>query len=308
MEKATTDLVVVGHFAIDFISLPNRDQPIRILGGAVAYTSLVARVLGGSVSIISKVGSDFPQEWLSSLSQKNINLTNVVTDPQNKTTNYELKYNKDFSSRTLRLKTQGSQITLNDLPASIQSKAVHIAPIDAEISPEVIRRLRSFTDCLSLDPQGMTRRFDAEGNVKCSLETDKHVLDLINIYKSSVDEALTLTEKTDINQAAKAIHDLGPQIVIITSGNKGSTLSIEGTVWTVPACRPRRVVDPTGAGDVFIGAFLTEYVHKKDPLWSACVGSAAASQVVENIGTTFFGDKNEIYRRADALYEKEIKH
>jgi hypothetical protein len=42
-------------------------------------------------------------------------------------------------------------------------------------------------------------------------------------------------------------------------------------------------------------------------LWCACVGSAAASLVVEAAGPTFLGDKIEINRRARILYEKEIK-
>jgi sugar/nucleoside kinase (ribokinase family) len=67
------------------------------------------------------------------------------------------------------------------------------------------------------------------------------------------------------------------------------------------------VVDPTGAGDVFIGAFLIEYTRAKETVWCACVGSAAASMVVESLGATSIGQKDEIYRRAEALYEKGIK-
>jgi hypothetical protein len=37
------------------------------------------------------------------------------------------------------------------------------------------------------------------------------------------------------------------------------------------------------------------------------VGAAVASLVVEGIGPTFFGDREEIIRRARVLYEKEIK-
>jgi sugar/nucleoside kinase (ribokinase family) len=90
-------------------------------------------------------------------------------------------------------------------------------------------------------------------------------------------------------------------------GAQGSVLSTQGTVYHVPACKSARVVDPTGAGDAFIGGFLTEYTRQKELLWCACVGSAAASLVVEDVGTTFFGEKAEIYRRASVIYEKEIK-
>ena len=54
-------------------------------------------------------------------------------------------------------------------------------------------------------------------------------------------------------------------------------------------------------------AFLTEYLRQKDSTWCACVGSAAASVVVEGLGPTYFGKKEEIYRRAKILYEKELK-
>jgi hypothetical protein len=56
-----------------------------------------------------------------------------------------------------------------------------------------------------------------------------------------------------------------------------------------------------------MGGFLTEYNREKDFFWCACVGSAAASLVIEGIGPTFFGEKEEIYQRAWSLYEKGIK-
>ena len=198
-------------------------------------------------------------------------------------------------------------MTVGDLPI-LQAKVVHIAPIAAEISFEVVERLREFANCLSIDPQGMTRRFDVKGKVSCCAQMDKRILPLINVYKSSLDEIEVLTGITDVRKALKAVHDLGPEIVIATMGAQGSILSVDGEVCQVPACKPKRVVDPTGAGDVFIGAFLTEFTRKKDPFWCACVGSAAASLVVEDVGTRFFGEKEEIYRRATAVYEKEIKH
>ena len=90
-------------------------------------------------------------------------------------------------------------------------------------------------------------------------------------------------------------------------GSKGAVLSVAGTLYNIPACTGNTVIDPTGAGDVFIGAFLTEYNRAKESLWCACVGSAAASVVVESLGATSVGEKAEIYRRAEAIYEKGIK-
>ena len=96
-----------------------------------------------------------------------------------------------------------------------------------------------------------------------------------------------------------------PQVV--TNGAKDAVLSVEGLQNNVPAFPSEVLVDPTGAGDVFIGAFLTEYLKGKESLWCGAVGSAAASLIVESIGPTYFGKKEEIYRRANVLYEKELK-
>jgi len=107
--------------------------------------------------------------------------------------------------------------------------------------------------------------------------------------------------------AIKAVHDCGVETVIVTLGMKGALLSLEETVYKIPAYKPDKIVDPTGAGDVFIGGFLVEYMRGETLLWCACVGSAVASLVVEAAGPTHMGNKTEIYRRARMLYEKEIK-
>ena len=307
MTTNSFDLAVVGHFSIDFLKLPNNSKPYTILGGAVAYVSLVTRRLGCEVAVISKVGKNFPEPCTQRLREEGINLSGVAKTDEARTTSFELTYNTDLSARTLRLRHHGSAITKADLPNALSAKAIHIAPIDAEIPFEVVEHLKNCTRCLSIDPQGMTRRFDEEGKVACCAQIDPRILPLVNIYKSSFEEIAVLTGQSALNKAIQAVHDLGPEIVIATMGVQGSLLSVKGEIIPIPACKSMRVVDPTGAGDVFIGGFLAEYLRQKDPFWCACVGSAAASLVVEDVGTTSFGEKAEIYRRACVIYEKEIK-
>jgi len=301
------DVAVVGHFAIDSIRLPSRSGPFVVLGGSVTYVSFVTKRLESTVSLISKVGGDFPEAYMWWLQQEGIDLSGVIKLENERTTRFELDYSKDLSNRTLRLKSKASSINVSDLPDSLRAKAVHVVPIAGEVSYEVVEHLKGCTEFLSLDPQGLLRSFDETGNVTSSSPVDKRLLSLINIYKSSFDEISALTGHSDLNSAIKAIHDFGVETVIVTLGVKGAALSVEKTLYSIPACSSRIFVDPTGAGDVFIGGFLTEYVRQKDSLWCACVGSAAASLVVEGIGPTFFGEKEEIYRRARSIYEKEIK-
>jgi sugar/nucleoside kinase (ribokinase family) len=308
MENQNFDVAVVGHFAIDTIRLPSRSSPFVVLGGSVTYVSFVTKRLEGTVSVISKVGGDFPEAYMWLLREEGIDVSGVVKLKREGTTRFDLEYSKDLSDRKLKLESKAAPINVSNLPRSLQAKAVHIAPIAGEVSYEVVERLKACAEVVSLDPQGLLRRFDKKtGKVSPSSSIDKRLFSLINVYKSSLEEITALTGKSDINAAIKAIHDFGVKTVIVTLGSQGAVLSVEKTVYNIPPCSSRVLVDPTGAGDAFIGGFLTEYIRQKDSFWCACVGSAAASLVIEGIGPTFFGKKEEIYQRARSVYEKEIK-
>jgi len=160
---------------------------------------------------------------------------------------------------------------------------------------------------LSLDPQGLVRSFDEAGNVTLKPLVDKCILGLVDILKSSRSEIEAATGLSDVASAIEAVHKLGVKIVVVTLGGEGAVVSVDGATYRIPAYQSEKVVDPTGAGDAFMGGFLAEYVYGENYLRCGCVGSALASLVVEGIGPTNFGDKTEIYRRARLLYEKEIK-
>ena len=116
-----------------------------------------------------------------------------------------------------------------------------------------------------------------------------------------------VTGQADLRLAMKEIRDYGVEIVVATRGVKGSMLLHEGVFYEVPACKPRIVRDLTGAGDAYVGAFLAEFVHGKEASWCSCVGSSAASFVVEGVGPVAFGGKKEIYKRAARIYEEGIE-
>jgi sugar/nucleoside kinase (ribokinase family) len=307
MPTQNFDIAVAGHFSIDTINLPSRTAPFVILGGAATYTSFAAKRLDATVSVISRVGENFPRAYLWWLNQEGIDVSSVTRFAGEPTTSFELTYDKDLSQRTLKLKSKGVPLTVGDVPKSFHAKAVHLAPIANEITYEVAEQLKLQADILSLDPQGLIRNFDEAGNISDNAEIDNRIFSLVNIFKSSQNEISALTGETELKPAIKAIHDVGVETVIITLGAKGSVLSVEGAQYQIEACPSQVLVDPTGAGDVYIGSFLTEYLRQKESLWCAAVGSAAASCVVEGIGSTYFGTKEEIYRRATVLHEKKLK-
>jgi len=301
------DIVSVGHVSLDHIFLPSRNTPFVVLGGSVVYVSFAARRLDARVSVVSKIGSDFPAAYLWWLRQESVDLSSVSRAENAQTTSFELKYGNDLSNRALRLKNKAPRIDAADLSNSLKARAIHFGPIAGEITYEIAEKLRNCSAILSLDPQGLVRNFDENGNVTFGPLMDKRILGLMDIYKSSLKEIQAVTGLSDVDSAIKMVHKYGAKIVIVTLGASGAMVSVEDTIHRVPACKPEKIVDPTGAGDAFIGSFLAEYVNGEDCSWCSYVGSAAASFVIEGVGPTFFGDKEEIYRRARLLYEKEIK-
>jgi sugar/nucleoside kinase (ribokinase family) len=259
------------------------------------------------VGVLSKVGGDFPAAYRWWLGQEGINLSGIVRVDDAKTTRFELKYDTDLSNRTLFLRNRAPSLTMDDLPASLKASAIHVSPIAGEVPYDVIDRLKTCTNVMSLDPQGLVREYGEDGEVRYGRLEDKRILGLIDIYKSSLDEIRAVTGLTDLNSAIGDLHDCGVGIVIVTLGSDGAVLSVEGACHNIPSVGSARLVDPTGAGDTFIGGFLAEYVNGENILRCACVGAAAASFVVEGVGPTSFGDKAQVYQRARELYEKEIK-
>lgn len=296
------DLVTVGHFAIDLIHSPKILAPIPTLGGPPTYVSLVATQLHSKVSVISKVGEDFPSEYISWLKAKKVDLSGLKIVKSASTTSFLMRY--ENGKRRLQLKDQAPPISSKDIPASMTAEAIHVAPIANELSLNIIKELRTLTKVLSLDPQGFLRRFDKSGNVELKKWDGSEVLERIDIYKSSLEEIQIVTGLANLRSAIKKVHSIGPKIVLVTKGIMGSTLFFEERFHDIPSCKPRVTLDSTGAGDAFIGGFLAEYIKGKDPLWCACVGSAASSFVVEGVGPAVFGGKEETYRRADEIYEK----
>jgi sugar/nucleoside kinase (ribokinase family) len=299
------DLLTVGHFAIDTISSPKIARATITLGGPPTYVSIAAAKLGAKVAVVSKIGDDFPDEYLKWLQNKHVNLAGLKRVSGASTTRFALEY-KD-SRRKMQLQAKAPPISSRDIPSSLRAKIVHVSPIANEISLKAIAKLRKTAKALSLDAQGFVRRFDKEGNVGLTKWPATEVLAHIDIFKSSIEEMQAVTGTKILRRAMKQIGDHGIRVVLVTRGMSGSTLLFDKQFYNVPSCKSKIVVDPTGAGDAFIGAFLGEYIHERDPLWCACVGSASASFVVEDVGPRRFGKREETYGRAWEIYERQLE-
>lgn len=112
------------------------------------------------------------------------------------------------------------------------------------------------------------------------------------------EEARQLSGEYSLVKAAKKIHTMGPEYVIIKKGEHGALLFHDNKVFAIPALPLEDVFDPTGAGDTFAGGFAA-YLAKKgkidfETMKSALiVGSAMASFTVEKFGTERIEEVNE---------------
>ena len=104
------------------------------------------------------------------------------------------------------------------------------------------------------------------------------------------EEALQMTNATNVLSAAKKISNMGPSYVIIKKGEHGALLYHKEQTFLAPAVVLDNVVDPTGAGDSFAGGlagFLaSQPKHDFETMKTAMVyGSSVASFCVTDFGT-----------------------
>ena len=247
-------IVTVGHFSIDFIKLPNRVITKPTLGGPPTYVSLAARKLGANVSVISKVGGDFPNGYIRFLESRGVDLSGLRRDKDASTTSFLLDYSST-GERELVLKNRAPSIEADDIPNALNSKVVHIAPIANEIPYKTLLKLRASDSVVSLDPQGFVRRFKEDGKVYLGQPEDSYFLKEVNVLKASYNEAKIITGQSDPIKMVKNLHERGIKIILITRGAEATLLFAEDKMYLVPSAKPRVTVDTTGAGDVFIGHF-----------------------------------------------------
>jgi len=102
-------------------------------------------------------------------------------------------------------------------------------------------------------------------------------------------------------EAARSLAALGPGTVVVTLGAAGAVVAQSGETASFPAPRVD-VVDTTGAGDAFCGAFAADLARGVDPFLAARTGVAAGA-----LATTIPGAYPGIPRR-DAIESMLAKH
>ena len=296
-------LVVVGTVAFDAIETPF-GKTDKILGGAATFIGLSASQFDVDTSIVSIVGGDFPEEYLDLLSSKNIDISGIEIVKNGKTFFWSGKYHNDMNSRDTLVTELNTLADFNPVvPENYRdAEVVMLGNLHPIVQSSVLDQMTSKPKLVILD----TMNFWMDS----ALEDLKNVIKRIDVITINDEEARQLSGEYSLVNAAKKIHEMGPQYVVIKKGEHGALLFNDGNMFFAPALPLAEVFDPTGAGDTFAGGFAgyitkTEDISFENMKNAVIYGSNLASFCVEKFGTERMQNltKEEVDKRLQSFKE-----
>lgn len=255
-EKKAFDVVGVGINVVDYLfRVPRFPQPdtksdalaVTTQGGGLTATAMVAcRRLGLRARYIGKFGSDevgrMAREMLAA---EGLDLGGSVQAADAPHRLSVVLVEEGTGHRTI-VRHRDHRIWLQ--PEELSREAVcagrllHLDGYEGAAALQTARWAREAGIPVSVDAEDSTERRE-------------ELFRLADILILSHGFGQELTGKTEVTDILRGLVRLGPACVGVTMGEKGSALLHRGQFVEVPGCRVD-VVDTTGAGDVFHGAFL----------------------------------------------------
>ncbi len=125
----------------------------------------------------------------------------------------------------------------------------------------------------------------------------RDILPAVDMVFTNEGEAMKLSSASSAEDARARLARICSGIVV-TRGNRGAIGSWNSELWECPAFEPAgRVVDTTGAGDIFAGAFLAGLLHDLPPHVAARGASRLATLAIEKRGARLPETALEIWKR-----------
>jgi cytidine kinase len=291
-------VLIVGSTALDSIKTPKAENP-RLLGGSASHAAVAASFFS-PVKLIGVVGEDFPKKYIQLYRRHKIDLDGLQILP-GKTFHWSGEYELNMNNRRTLLTELGVFETFTPvLPKSAQRTPFVLL---ANIAPSLQHHV--------LDQMGRAKFVVAD---TMDLWLNIALADLVKLLKRidgfvlNDSEAHQLTKEDNVFAALRKIHKLGPKYVIIKKGSHGSILSSPRGFFICPAYPLHTVVDPTGAGDSFVGGMMGYLASAKgsidDNIRRAMIhGSVVASFCCEGFGLnrTTKVKRSDIARRVREL-------
>ncbi|OAA63879.1 Carbohydrate/purine kinase [Cordyceps fumosorosea ARSEF 2679] len=300
--------VSLGMTVLDELHFSSRETLYNVPGGSGLYATLGARLMDSTVGAVILTGKGFPETVMDQIKQWDVTLK-VKNLPNSPSTRGFLQHKDESGQRTFRYLTPPLQPHPSDLQNSplIRSRGFHFL-----VRPELLQEMAdSLLSLRSLVGERRPLIVWEPAPLFCKkdlLEQHLQACKLVDVFSPNHLELESLTadgpcdgdlpfSREDVECRARLFLDAGigldkDGLVVVRCGEHGCmTLSRKTGVDWLPAFFDSTspvVVDTTGAGNVFLGAFTVAFLKTDDAREAAIAGSVAASFAIEQIGLPDF--------------------
>ena len=267
------DVCALGELLIDFApkSVNEAGYPTIAAnpGGAPPNFLAALRAYGGSCALIAKVGDDmFGRLLYKTIEAAGIGTEGIVIDPAQFTTlafvSLDADGNRDFSFA----RKPGADTCLRpedvDEALIAGAKVFHFGTLSLTDEPAISATHRALDIAkahgllISLDPNLRKPLWRCEAEAKEKIEWALRQADIVKI---SDEEIAFLWGLSPEEGAKKLLDEYGVSLVYATLGPKGCLAVNRTACVTVPCPTGIRVLDTTGAGDIFGGAAMSRFLQ-----------------------------------------------
>lgn len=267
------DLVIVGNITKDYFGHSKKHH----IGGSSLYAGIGSAKLGLKTLVISN----------HSLRSKDLpKYNNLTIITLNNRENTEFLWTYKENNREGIIKKYTDKIVINSID-KIKTKMLMLAPVFNEIDLDIKSNF-NYEICL-LSIQGFIRTYDKNSNIHMENFYHDNELEGISLLSCSNEEEIYIDKQKLFNYL---------KFVSVTEGNKGARVYIdENKSKKFHQYSPAKIVDPTGAGDVFALYLLVYYYMTNNIELAANMANCAASFVVEKTGIEGIPDLNVVKNR-----------
>jgi sugar/nucleoside kinase (ribokinase family) len=200
--------------------------------------------------------------------------------PAAATTRFDIDYSGEFGdTRSMVLHTIGHTWSEADIDRlEIDSEWVHLAPlVRSDFSVEAVARLAARGHRVGYDGQGLVR-VPQLGELTLDARYDPELLRHLTALKLSEDETAVVAADHGRERALARLSEVSE--LLLTHGSQGAEIRVGGALAHVAPDQVVADVQTTGAGDVFMVAYLIGRARELDPPAAATLGANVAAEML----------------------------
>ena len=290
-------VIVVGTLAFDTIETPY-GKVERVIGGSAPFASLAAKTKNIECSVVSIVGNDFPKSYLDLLVSKGINISEVQIEKDGKSFFWCGKYHDNMNKRDT-LETQVNVLANFDpkIPENFKNPDVLVlGNLDPKVQLSIVSQFDKKPNFTMLD----TMNFWMDKTLDDLLK----IISKVDLICINDEEVIQLSGCKDYKNGVKKILTMGPKYLIMKKGEYGSTLYSNKLEFFCPSFKVKKVVDPTGAGDSFAGAFAGCIAESKNYTFESISSALIYANAVASFCVEKFGIENMLHITKDEIVKR----